>query len=393
MFYKYQSFGHAIVAAGERNCWPLPSHVHLSPEVGTSVRYLNSGSIFSTADAWLAAWDAMQEKEQRLKGQPFERSSNGFHIFNCDQAAWSDLYVNREADIVLDSRCTLFQALFRTDCQIAAANRDFVFEGRRIVNRESGARPCLIHANGSIPLEPWAGYVLNPPVVWIWPLVDRIRSADLTSLGDAAFVEHLLLELGLHDAIDGHMPDWLLAYTGKGLSIWQRPNEFARYLVWLAARPPIRSYLEIGVESGGSFIATTEYLRRFHPLRVAIGVDPVLSPPVFDYVSRSDGVYFIQGTQASDDLRWLIEQVGGLDLVFIDGDHSPDGVRADWEFTRSRSRCVAFHDIVAESLPGVASLWKQIRSTHSKTWEFVDSEWRPNLWAGIGAVDLHLDRR
>jgi hypothetical protein len=101
-------------------------------------------------------------------------------------------------------------------------------------------------------------------------------------------------------------------------------------------------------------------------------------------------VHFILGTQANDELRWLIEQVGGLDLVFIDGDHSPDSVSADWEFARSRSRCIGFHDIVAENLPGVTSLWEEIRSTYPKTWEFVDSDWRPNLWAGIGAVDLQF---
>jgi hypothetical protein len=393
IFFKYQSFGHAIVAAGERNCWPIPSHAERQPEVGTSARYLNSGSIFSTADAWLAAWERMQEKERRMGGQPPEMSFNGFHMFNCDQGAWSDLYVNREANIVVDSRCILFQPLFQTDCHIAAANRDFIFEGRRIVNRETGGRPCLIHANGCIPLEPWAKYVLDPSSVWIWPLIDCIRNADLPSLRDVAFVEYLLLELGLHDPTNGFVPDSLLAYTGKGLSIWRCPNEFARYLVWLAARPPIRSYLEIGVESGGSFITTTEYLRRFHPLRAAIGLDPVLSPPVFDYVSRSDGVHFIQGTQASEELRWLIEQLGEVDLVFIDGDHSPDAVRADWEFARSHSRYVAFHKIMAKNRPGVTSLWEEIRSTHPKNWEFVDSRWRPNLGAGIGAVELQSHDR
>jgi hypothetical protein len=281
--------------------------------------------------------------------------------------------------------------LNQTDWGISGANRDFVFEGRRIKNRETGARPCLIHANARIPLEPWANYVLNTPTVWIWPLIARIREAAGSSLQDVDFVEQLLLELGLHHPIDGYVPDATLPYTGKGLSIWQRPREFARYLVWLSGRPPIHSYLEIGVESGGSFITTIEYLRHFHPLRTAIGVDPVMSPPVFDYVSRTSGVHFVQGTQTCEDLRWLMDEVGVIDLVLIDGDHSAAGVRADWGFARPRARCVAFHDIVAKNLPGVATLWSEIRSSYPKTWEFVDSKWRPNLWAGIGAVDLNID--
>ncbi len=388
MFFKYRSRGHAIVAAGERVAWPLESHGRLSPEVGTSFRYLNAGTIFATAEAWLDAWQKMQQKEARAEGRPAEQSHDGLHIFNVDQAAWSDLYVHGEADIVLDSTCDLFQALNQTDWSIAAANRDYVFESRRIVNRETGARPCLIHANAEIPVEPWGRYVLSPPTVWIWPLISRIRSAPLASLREADFVEKLLLELGLHDPIDGCVPDELLAYTGKGLSIWQRPDEFARYLTWLSKRPPIRSYLEIGVEAGGSFIATVEYLRRFHPLRLAVGVDPYQSPAVRDYVARTDGVYFVAGTQGSDELRALVNRFGSLDLILIDGDHSPDAVRADWHFARAHGRAVAFHDIAAECLPGVTSLWSEIRSAYSQTQEFIDSSWKPNLWAGIGVVDL-----
>lgn len=388
MFFKYLRFGRAIVAAAERVAWPLASHAQLTPEVGTSFRYLNAGTIFATAQAWLDAWETMQRKEARLQGRAPEIGDGGRHIFNEDQAAWSELYIQGQADIALDSKCDLFQALNQTDWSIAAANRDYVFEGRRILNRETGARPCLIHANANIPLDPWGRYVLDPPTVWMWPLIGRIRHAPLDSLRDVNFVQRLLLELGLHDPIDGAVPDDLLAFTGKGLSIWQRPNELAAYLVWLATRPPIRSYLEIGVESGGSFIATIEYLRRFHPLSLAIGVDPNLSSPVRDYVTRTDGAYFLIGTQASNELRGLVEKAGGIDLIFIDGDHSHEGVRADWRFARECGRYVAFHDVAAECLPGVMSLWSEIRSAYVQTVDFVDADWKPNRWAGIGLVDL-----
>lgn len=392
MFSKYVALGHSIVAAGERVAWPLSSHGRLSPDVGSSFRYLNAGTIFATAEAWLDAWEKMCEKMLRWKGLPPEEE-DGLHIFNVDQAAWSDLYIHGEADITIDSRCELFQVLNQTDWYIAAGNRDYVFECRRVVNRETGARPCLIHANANIPLEPWARYVLNPPTVWIWPLINRIRHAPLESLRREGFVEKLLLELGLHDPIDGAVPDELLAFTGKGLSIWQRPNEFARYLAALAGGPPIRSYLEIGVEAGGTFITTIEYLRRFHPLRRAIGVDPYFSPPVRDYVARTDGVCFVAGTQASPDLRARLDKAGPIDLIFIDGDHSHDAVRADWQFARAHGRCVGFHDIAAECLPGVTSLWSEIRSAYCQTTEFIDASWKPNRWAGIGMVDLAYGTR
>ncbi|MCH5376575.1 MAG: hypothetical protein JJ992_21610, partial [Planctomycetes bacterium] len=111
MFSKYRSFGHDIVASAQRNNWPLPSHRELAPPTGTSFRYLNSGSIFATAESWLQAWDRMQERETQLNGEPPEQGYQGRNILNSDQAAWSDLYVRGQADIVLDSHCQLFQVL------------------------------------------------------------------------------------------------------------------------------------------------------------------------------------------------------------------------------------------------------------------------------------------
>jgi hypothetical protein len=227
MFHKYKSFGKEVVAAAERISWPVPSHAQRSPHTGTSFRYLNAGTIFSTARAWLAAWERMQEIEKQLGGQPPEINRDGFHIFNCDQAAWGELYVSGQADIALDSGCQLFQALNQTQWFLGSANKDFVFEGRRILNCETGARPCVIHANANIPLEPWAKYVLEPSPVWIWPLIERLRTLPLADLRKPAVVESLLCELGLHDPIEGYVEDSLLPFTGKGLSIWQRPSEFA----------------------------------------------------------------------------------------------------------------------------------------------------------------------
>ena len=43
-----------------------------------------------------------------------------------------------------------------------------------------------------------------------------------------------------------------------------------------------------------------------------------------------------------------MRQHGPYDLVFIDGDHSPAGVRADWQNYGPMARLVAFHDIDAE---------------------------------------------
>lgn len=390
MFFKYKSMGHDIVASAERVCWPVPSHRKRSPPTGSSCRYLNSGAIFATRDAWLSAWQQMLEKVSPSARRLAPNNQQELDWIECDdQAAWSELYVNGEADITIDGKSMMFQTLNQTDWDISSTNRDYVFEGRRIMNRETGSRPCLIHANARIPIDAWANYVLNPSTVWMWPLIERIRRAPLSQLSDPRALQQLLLELGLHDPVEGMVSESQLCFSGKGLSIWQRPGEFANYLIWLSREPPLHSYLEIGVDSGGSFIATVEFLRRFHPLEIAVAVDPEIKENVMEYVNRTRGTSLIQGTQASASLHSLAAQVGIFDLILIDGDHSHQGVRDDWEFARSRSSRVAFHDIIGENCPGVRSLWTELRKTPvGNVHEFIDDDKQDTPIAGIGLIEV-----
>ncbi|HEY3969129.1 MAG TPA: class I SAM-dependent methyltransferase [Planctomycetaceae bacterium] len=387
IFYKYRAFGHEIVISAQRHNGSLSALGLRSSEIGTSSRFVNSGSIFATASAWIAAWESMLERERQLAGRP-PQTVDGRHIFNDDQAAWADLHVNGEADIALDGHCRLFLTLDQIDPNIGTANRDLIFEGRRVVNRHTGCRPCLIHGAGDVPLTAWANYILDPAVAWNWPLVDRIRQAAQHALLDRGRVEQLLLDLGMHARTEPKLPDHLLEFTGKGLSVWQWPNQFAPYLTWLAKQPPLRSYLEIGVNEGGSFITTVEFLRRFHPLTVAIGVDPRVSPPVRDYVGRTAGISFVQGNRSSPELARRVTEEMRIGLVFIDGEHSGASVRADWEFARRFARYVAFHDIATDSFPDVGSLWREIRATYRTTCEFVEQYDVPLSCGGIGVVDL-----
>ena len=387
IFHKYRAFGVPIVASAERFCWPMGSHAAHCPDTGTTNRYLNSGAIFAEASAWLAAWDQMCAEEQQHRGEPPERGMVGLHIFDDDQAAWSDLYIRGAGDIALDARCEIFQTLSKVDPQVGTANRDLRFEGRRIVNRETGTRPCLIHCTGLVPIQPWARYVLDPPVPWIWPLIDRIRTEPLLALRDPAQVEQVLLHLGLHEPVHDDVPVDLLPYSDKGLAIRRRPTEFAALLAWLANRPPIRSYVEVGVGSGGAFIATVEFLRRAGPVDLAVAIGPGCPPVLRDYVARTPTAQFIPGRRAADGLQGLVGENGHVEFVLIDAQGS-ENPRADWNAARACSRFVALHGIAVEEPTGVAGLWQQIRATYPRTHEFVDHRLTPEARAGLGVVDL-----
>jgi len=78
-----------------------------------------------------------------------------------------------------------------------------------------------------------------------------------------------------------------------------------------------------------------------------------------------------------------------VDLLFIDGDHTYNGVKKDFEMYSSlvkRNGIIAFHDIVdhpSEMNVGVNKFWKEIKENY-KYKEFVE-DWNQK-WAGIGIL-------
>lgn len=95
----------------------------------------------------------------------------------------------------------------------------------------------------------------------------------------------------------------------------------------------------------------------------------------------------------SDNTRAVIfAEVGAVDILFIDGDHSYDGVRQDYFGYRDLVRpggLVIFHDILHHpGLPDVAvdRLWQELKSDDENvTQEFVCG---PLTWGGIGVLDV-----
>lgn len=154
-------------------------------------------------------------------------------------------------------------------------------------------------------------------------------------------------------------------YEG-GYHIQQYPEELARLICLLASRQPFRWSLEIGIASGG----TTRSIREWVTVENTVVIDDGAHAkfPVWECENRHTiaNLHEFRGNSHSVEAAAFLDQfVQPFDLVGIDGDHSFEGVKADWELVQPHlapQALVWFHDIVACS--GVAELWQHLKQSY-----------------------------
>lgn len=198
--------------------------------------------------------------------------------------------------------------------------------------------------------------------------LDRIDAWAEPALTDAEQLEPRLWELGVNEEIAHVLPAERRAETGEGLRFTQFPNQFAPYLVAIGGLG-IRSYMEIGVDHGGTFLITTAYLSRRGALERATAVDRFDIPSLHSHPGPARTTTVIRAESSSPKVARHLAEHGPFDLVLIDGDHSEEGVRRDLELVRPHAHAIALHDIVGENTPGVRAVWESLRRDHAGEYE------------------------
>ena len=198
--------------------------------------------------------------------------------------------------------------------------------------------------------------------------IQLIRNSELASLADATFLEQLIPRRGFNTELPHEQPR-IVQENGGGLLIWQYPSQFSKYLA-LLVRQNVSSYLEVGCRWGGTFVLTNEVLKRFRPMTRSVAVD-VIDSPVQDYCALNEEAEFLRASSSSEQFR---EFIGGahFDVIFIDGDHSYEGVRGDYQRCREHGSIFVFHDISSSVCSDVERFWNQLKVDERDQYDFYE---------------------
>jgi len=215
-------------------------------------------------------------------------------------------------------------------------------------------------------------------------LLDIIKNIDIKKITEEE-LENLLPSLGMNGENVHEMPSHLSQYYDIGLRFWQYPNQFSKYLK-LLSNFKITSYLEIGCRWGGTFVITNEILKLKNKNVKAFACDLIeMSDILTEYSKHSDFKYLFMNSTLLDKEN-VQEQI---DLILIDGDHSYNGVKIDFERSLQYSpKYVVFHDIKSNACGGVVKFWNEIKNNYTHH-EFIEQYESVNgSYLGIGLIEL-----
>lgn len=182
---------------------------------------------------------------------------------------------------------------------------------------------------------------------------------------------------------------------------WQVHSEFLAMIRRVqAAKPAV--ILEIGTAKGATLlpwcrIASKKVVSVDLPGGIHGGGYPAIKQPLYRaLVSDRPGVslHLIQDDSHSPATRRLAEEKlagDSIDVLFIDGDHSYAGVKADFDLWSPLVRpggLVIFHDILPHKTVAhceVDKFWNELKPCYAFE-EYIDNP--DQGWAGIGVVQM-----
>ncbi|MEM3793697.1 MAG: class I SAM-dependent methyltransferase [Candidatus Bathyarchaeia archaeon] len=179
----------------------------------------------------------------------------------------------------------------------------------------------------------------------------------------------------------------------------QIKEEIAKLLSLLADLKP-KTLLEVGTASGGTLFL---FCQVAEPDAIIISVDlpgglfgggyPEWRIPLYkSFAKERQRLHLIRADSHNPKTLEIVKNILSdrkLDFLFIDGDHTYDGVKRDFETYSPLVRkggIIAFHDIVEHPLETgceVSRFWNEIK--HGYNYIEIVKSW-DQKWAGIGVI-------
>jgi len=199
--------------------------------------------------------------------------------------------------------------------------------------------------------------------------------------------------------------DRALAWAALSHGATQKTHELRGLIGLLKRHRPLACVVEIGTASGGTFFA---WCQLAEPRATLVSID--LPGGEFGggysehhverlrtYARRGQETHFLRADSHDLATRRELQHILAstpIDFLMIDGDHSYEGVRSDFEMYGPLVRpggLIAFHDVLHhDRVPEcqVDRFWNEIRHAY-RHWEFLkpehDAGW--GTWGGIGVLE------